>query len=141
MPWRGGNLVFIPQCSDVGMRVLLLLPLLVACTVPAPVIGLGAADVAGVAVFGRSIGDIGVSAVTGRDCSIVRLDKGQSYCAPPDPGPPVPVFCTRSLGSVDCWRNPERFSMPMRQLADTPPPTLAQERYRAAPWPKALTAN
>jgi hypothetical protein len=123
------------------MRILLLLPLLAACTVPAPVIGLGAADVASVAVFGRGIGDIGVSAISGRDCSIVRLDKGQTYCAPLDPGPACPVFCTRSLGSVDCWRNPERFSVPPRRLADTPPPTLAQERYRAAPWPKTLTAN
>jgi len=35
-----------------------------------------AADVASVVVFGRGIADIGVSAISGRDCSIVRLDQG-----------------------------------------------------------------
>ena len=100
-----------------------------------------AADVASVVVFGRGIADIGVSAISGRDCSIVRLDRGLSYCAPregpPDPGP----FCTRSLGVVDCWSNPEALAGPQRQVADGPGPTEAQARYRRAPWPKALTAG
>jgi len=100
-----------------------------------------AADVASVVVFGRGIADIGVSAISGRDCSIVRLDQGLSYCAARDvlvdPGP----FCTRSLGVVDCWINPEALPTPQREVADGPGPSAAQERYRRARWPKTLTAE
>lgn len=100
-----------------------------------------AADVASVVVFGRGIADIGVSAISGRDCSIVRLDRGLTYCAPRDTTPdPVP-FCTRSLGVVDCWTNPEALSTLQRQVADTPGPTLAQQEYRHARWPKSLSAG
>jgi len=54
-----------------------------------------------------------------------------------DPGP----FCTRSLGAVDCWINPEALPTPQREVADDPAPTPAQERYRHARWPKTLTAD
>ena len=106
-----------------------------------PTGALAAADIASVVVFGRGIADIGISAISGRDCSIVRLDRGLTYCAArdtaPDPGP----FCTRSLGVVDCWSNPEALPMPQRQVADGPAPTAAQEQYRHARWPKSLTAG
>jgi len=106
-----------------------------------PTGALVAADMASVVVFGRGIADIGVSAISGRDCSIVRLDRGLSYCAArdqaPDPGP----FCTHSLGAVDCWINPEALPTSQREVADGPAPTPAQERYRHARWPKTLTAD
>ncbi len=106
-----------------------------------PTGALVAADIASVVVFGRGIADLGISAISGRDCSIVRLDRGLTYCAARetvlDPGP----FCTRSLGVVDCWSNPEALPAAQRGVADGPAPTAAQERYRRAPWPKALTAN
>ncbi len=95
------------------------------------------ADVASVAVFGRSLGDVAASGITGRDCSIVRLERGQTYCAPRAP-PVRDAYCTRTLATVDCWAAPP----PGRQLvADTPAPTLGQERYRVARWPKSLTAD
>ena len=106
-----------------------------------PTGALAAADVASVVVFGRGIADIGVSAISGRDCSIVRLDRGLTYCAPVDPPPDPGPFCTRSLGTVDCWINPEALPMPQRSVGDAPPPTLAQEQYRHARWPKSLTAG
>ena len=94
------------------------------------------ADVASVAVFGRSIGDVFASGFTGRDCSIVRLDQGKTYCAERDP-PARVAYCTRSLAKVDCWDAPP----PGRDLvADAPAPTRVQERYRAAAWPKSLNA-
>ena len=100
-----------------------------------------AADIASVVVFGRGIADIGVSAISGRDCSIVRLDRGLTYCAARDQGYDPGPFCTRSLGIVDCWSNPEALPGPQREVADGPATTAAQDRYRRAPWPKALTAN
>lgn len=106
-----------------------------------PTGALVAADVASVVVFGRGIADIGVSAISGRDCSIVRLDRGLTYCAPIDPPPDPGPFCTRSLGVVDCWINPQALPMPQQPVADGPAPTLAQEQYRRARWPKSLTAG
>ena len=106
-----------------------------------PTGALVAADVASVIVLGRGIADIGVSAISGRDCSIVRLDRGLNYCSPVDPPPDPGPFCTRSLGVVDCWMDPAALPMPQRSVGDTPPPTLAQEQYRHARWPKSLTAG
>lgn len=121
------------------MRALLPLLLLAGCShrSPGPLV---AAEAASVVVFGRGMGDIAVSAVTGRDCSIVRLDRGQTYCAPEDAPRPA-QFCSRSLGTVDCWANPDAFAVRPRGVADSPAPTAAQQAYRAAPWPKALTAG
>jgi hypothetical protein len=120
------------------MRHIMLLAacFLAGCADPTPVAAIGLADGASVAVFGRSVLDIGVSAITGRDCSVVRLDKGQTYCAPTDP--PLPErFCTRTLAAVDCWTGAE---LPTRTgVGDTPAPNPSQERYRAARWPKSLT--
>ena len=94
-------------------------------------------EVASIVVFGRGLGDIGVSAFSGRDCSIVRLDRGLTYCAERY-SVQREAHCTRTLATVDCWQVPP----PNRaEVADTPAATPAQERYRAAPWPKSLTAN
>ena len=106
-----------------------------------PTGALAAADLASVVVFGRGIADIGVSAISGRDCSIVRLDRGLTYCAPVEPPPDPGPFCTRSLGTVDCWINPDALPMPQQPVADGPAPTLAQQQYRHARWPKSLTAG
>ena len=94
-----------------------------------------AASAAAVPVFGRSVPDIAYSAITGRDCSVVRLDQGKSYCRTVDPPiTPSPV-CTRSLANVECWSNPEAFSNPQHGIADAPVPTAEQEAYRTRSWP------
>jgi predicted NAD/FAD-dependent oxidoreductase len=105
------------------------------CVAAAAVAG---AEAASVTVFGRGIADIGVSAVTGRDCSTVRLDRGQTYCAPREELPVAPAFCSRSLGNVNCWINPEALSASARPLADAPALTPAQTRQINTRWPKAL---
>lgn len=119
------------------MRCALLL-LLVALGGCAPAVGFVATDIASVAVFGRGLGDIGVSAITGRDCSVVRLDTGKTYCAPRDDTPPPQPFCTRTIGSVNCWADPYLVPQQQHELGYTPPPSEDQLRYRSARWPKAL---
>jgi hypothetical protein len=114
----------------------LLAVVLAGCTTAVPAAALLAAEGAGVVVFGRGIVDIGVSAISGRDCSIVRLDKGQTYCASTDP--PAPErFCTRTLAAVDCWADTSVVAS-SATVADTPPASAAQQRYRRARWPKSL---
>src|SRR4051794_8988667 len=122
--------------------IFLLLPVLPGCAGwTEPTGALAAVDIVSVVVFGRGLGDLGISALSGRDCSIVRLDRGQTYCAPRD-GPTRPgPFCTRSLGHVDCWADPGLLPAPQREVADTPGPTPEQLRYRAAPWPKSFNAG
>lgn len=118
------------------MRASLLLLLLAGCTPVAAGVG-GAAELASVPVLGRGLPDVAVSAATGKDCSVVRLDQGKSYCRPTDPPPPRPQFCTRSLGVVDCWANPEALNgPPPHQVADGPNTlTPAQEANRTRGWP------
>ncbi len=117
-----------------AMPVLLLTP---GCTEPTG--AFVAANAASVVVFGRAIPDLAVSGVTGRDCSVVRLDQGKSYCAPAEGPPPPQRFCTRSLGTVDCWSGPAALPEKEEGVADGPNHlTAEQERQRTARWPKSL---
>ncbi len=79
--------------------------------------------------------DAAVSLVTGQDCSIARLDREGSYCREDLP-PPPPQYCTRSLGTADCWTQRDPFGMPQREIADGPRElTPAQEANRTRRWP------
>lgn len=106
------------------------------CGVPLvePTAAYMAASAAAVPVFGRSIPDIIYSGITGRDCSVVRLEQGKTYCRTIDPPLAPPPVCTRSLGTIDCWANPEAFPTPPRTIADAPAPTPEQEAYRTRSW-------
>ena len=89
-----------------------------------------------IAVIQRSPLDAVYSTMSGRDCSIVRLEQGKTYCRPVEPPPEPPPYCTHSLGVVDCWRDPAT-------LPDQPPEvsagprvlTPAQEADRTRRWP------
>ena len=122
------------------MRTLLLLSLLplTGCglsTNLAGTVGV-AAGVGSIATIHRSPADAVYSFFTGRDCSIVRLDEGKSYCRPVEPPPEPPVFCSRSLGSVNCWQDPATLPDHPRGVADGPSVlTPAQEANRVRTWP------
>ncbi len=73
-----------------------------------------------IAVIGRTPVDLLVSLATGRDCSIVRRDRQMSYCAPEEAPPAAPPYCTRSIGSVDCWTAPPLAVPVQRGVADGP---------------------
>ena len=75
-----------------------------------------------------------VSAATEQVCSLRHLDLGLPYCLAVPAAPEAAPFCTRSRGSVDCWRQPPLALPPQRGLADTPamPPAAQQAR----PWPR-----
>ena len=115
--------------------VLLALALLPACDGTG--LGVGAAVAVGsVAVLGRTPPDVVVSLIKGQDCSAVRLDRGLSYCAPREPPPAPPPYCTRSLGRVDCWRQPPLAIPVPRGVADGPSElSPEQEAHRARRWP------
>ncbi|NKC32204.1 hypothetical protein [Falsiroseomonas selenitidurans] len=85
---------------------------------------------ASLVLTGRTPVDHVASLATGRDCSAVRLERGESWCAPLPAPPPAQPYCTRSLGAVDCWlRPPVGAGRPVADpvlgpVAATGPPTL-----------------
>lgn len=115
------------------------LPWLAGCG-PEPTGAFFAANAASVVVFQRSLPDILFSFVTGKDCSIVRLDQGKTYCAVAEQARPQP-FCTRSLGVVDCWADPQSLPAPYREVGDAPAPLPVQEQWQRARWPKQVNVG
>jgi hypothetical protein len=96
--------------------------LLSGCGPQAP-LALGAAVVvsgASIPIFHRTPVDMLVSAASGRDCSVVNLDRGEWYCLPREQLPGTPEFCTRSLGVPDCWEDPSKVPGHPRGIADGP---------------------
>jgi hypothetical protein len=103
---------------------------------------LGAAQMVGAVVAGsvstiqRTPLDAAYSLVTGRDCSMVRLDQGKTYCRPVEPPPDAPPYCTRSLGVADCWQDPAAVLNVGPDMADGPRElTKPQEENRTRRWP------
>ncbi len=116
------------------LRLSLVLLLPAALDGCAGAVALAGVEAASVTVFGRDVVDIGVSAITGKDCSLVRLDRQQTYCAARNQLPGPAPYCTQTLGMAQCWSNPEAFTTLPRQLADTPAPTADQARQAATGW-------
>jgi hypothetical protein len=115
-----------------------LLPL-AGCGGPDNLIAGGAAagaTIVSVATIQRTPLDAVYSWWSGRDCSAVRWDQGKSYCRPVEPEPPPPAFCTRSLGTVNCWKDPDKFRGHPVGVADGPAGlTSEQEADRTRRWP------
>ena len=125
-----------------ALASLSLLLLLAGCelnTGPAaalPVEMVAGVTVGSVAAIGRTPVDAVYSLVTGKDCSLVRLDEGKTYCRPIEPPPEAPPYCTRSLGVVDCWKDPAAVPNLGPDVADGPRTlTPAQEANRTRTWP------
>lgn len=127
-PLRLPNMV--PWC-------LLLLAALGGCGIAPGVLygSMAGANAVSVAVIGRDIADATVSLARGQDCSVVRLDRGQSYCKPVAGPVEPPAYCTRSLGSVDCWREPPETVPPRPGVADQVVLTAQQQEYQGRRWP------
>jgi hypothetical protein len=95
----------------------LLLALLPGCTGPV-LFGVGAGNIASLALIQRTVPDAIVTVLSGQDCTIVNRDLGMPYCIPRPEAPAAPPFCTRSLGAVDCWQAPPAADPPRRGVAD-----------------------
>ena len=114
---------------------LLLLLLLAGCGAdPLTMTTVAVGTTAGsVAVMHRTPIDALWSLATGRDCSVVRLDQGKSYCKPKEPPPEPPPYCTQTLGVANCWSDPEHMPGIGPQLGDGPGTlTPAQEVDRTS---------
>jgi hypothetical protein len=123
--------------APVPLLLLLLLLLLPGCDPTG--LGVAAGVTAGsVAVIGRTPVDAVVSLAAGRDCSVVRLDRGLSYCAAPEAAPAPQPYCTRSLGRVDCWTRPPLAVPPQRGVADGPSALTPEQEANRRRWGSGL---
>lgn len=114
----------------------LLLPLNACGIGPGVLYGsMAGANAVSTAVIGRDIADATISLASGKDCSIARLDQGQTYCKPARGPVEDPPYCTRSIGAVDCWREPPPTYPAREGLADQVTLTAAQQQYQARRWP------
>src|SRR4051812_50078960 len=77
---------------------------------------------ASIPVFHRTPVDMAVTVATGRDCSIVNLDKSEGDCLPKERAPGTPAFFTPSPGVADFWGDPAQMPNPPPGVADGPPP-------------------
>jgi hypothetical protein len=121
-----------------GMKRLWMLLLLAGCGATPEQLATGAVavSVGSIAVIQRSPLDAAYSVLSGKDCSVVRLEQGKSYCRPVEPPPEPPPFCTRSLGVANCWQDPGSPPDHPPSLGDGPSTlTPAQEADRTRRWP------
>lgn len=67
------------------------------------------AVVDGLAIIGtdKTLEDHVVSFSSGKNCSIVRTERGLTYCEEDQVVPVAPIFCYRTLGSVTCYDRPD----------------------------------
>jgi hypothetical protein len=127
-----------PGAISLCLTLSLAPPLLAGCGVDAPFVteGVLLASGASLPVFHRTPLDMLVSAASGRDCSVVHLDRVERYCHPKERPPEQPVFCTRSLGVADCWEDPSHLPNKPREIADGPRSlTPDQDADRKKRWP------
>lgn len=57
-----------------------------------------------------------VSLVTGKDCSVIRQNRGLTYCVEDEVTPLVGVHCYPTLGEVSCYAEPDPFPGGQREL-------------------------
>lgn len=55
---------------------------------------------------GGTVPDVVVSLVTGKTCSVVRLEQGRTYCREDEPNPKPNVYCYATLATPDCYSEP-----------------------------------
>ena len=70
--------------------------------------------------------DLAVSWASGKDCSMLRQVRGESYCVEDAPTPvsaaddPDRPLCYRTLGEVTCYRQPEPQETGRRPIGAPP---------------------
>jgi hypothetical protein len=89
---------------------------------------LAGTGVASYVVLQRGLFDTIYSLVTGKDCSLLNIERAGEYCRSEPVAQPI-AFCTRSLGDVDCWTVANPYG-PQRAVTDTPSPPVARRPVR-----------
>ncbi len=68
---------------------------------------LAVADAAVVIGTDKTTADHVISLASGKDCSLVRVERGMTYCKEDELLPMPAVYCYRELGGVSCYDAPD----------------------------------
>jgi hypothetical protein len=71
--------------------------------------GLAQVDILTVMGTDKTVVDHVVSYSSGKNCSAVRLEKGQHYCEEDEPRIQQNIYCYNTLGSVTCYTKPDPY--------------------------------
>jgi hypothetical protein len=66
-------------------------------------------DIGSVVTTDKTLGDHLVSIGSGKDCSSVRTEKGQTYCKEDELHLAPAVYCYPSLGDITCFGQPDPY--------------------------------
>ncbi|MBM3565110.1 MAG: hypothetical protein FJX42_03235 [Alphaproteobacteria bacterium] len=92
----------------------------------------GFAQVEGVStvVTEKPLSDHIVSFFSGKNCSVIRREKGQTYCEEDElKTTQAKVYCYKTLGAVNCYDRPDPFDgQSYKTLEETPPPPRPRVR-------------
>ena len=114
--------------------LLVLVPALAGCSTWVPAAALAGANAISLVGNDRTVSDSMVSSLTGKACSVVNLGLQKPYCQEKEvPVRPMP-WCTRSLGTSDCWAAPEALPRGTPFVADAPDLTAAQVQNLRGTW-------
>ncbi len=69
-----------------------------------------------------------VSWITGRNCSILRVEAGKSYCEPKEKFVQAEEHCYKTLGGIDCYTDEQ--NQYGEEVGDTYIPTTKKEQRR-----------
>lgn len=66
----------------------------------------------------KTIADHAISVASGKDCSLVRVERGKTYCKEDEVFPRPEVYCYRELGAVTCYDKPDQRRGDRGRLGD-----------------------
>jgi hypothetical protein len=115
------------------MAVLLLAGPMGGCNVGPTLTVSGAIHAGSLITTGKLPEDHLVGLLTDMDCSAVRFEQRRPWCVPHRGPAPTPPYCTRSIGSVDCWTSPPPGA-PARGVADPGGLPAARLDEPLRPW-------
>lgn len=56
----------------------------------------------------KTMADHAISLASGKDCSLVRLEQGTTYCEEDEVVPHPSLYCYRELAGVTCYDRPDQ---------------------------------
>lgn len=97
---------------------------------PTTVVGI---DVLTLNTTRKTVGDHIASGVTGKDCSLINLEKTGTYCPEQLVVDRSRLYCYRTIGDVECHHIPDPYKNGNTALA-SPPPDLKPAGPKAKGW-------
>lgn len=76
----------------------------------------------GLSVVGtkKTLKDHLVSFSTGKDCSTIRKERGQTYCVEDEITTPEEIYCYNTLGAINCFGEPQDYAPDVKMVGHTP---------------------